>query len=131
MASRKKSVAADAASGDRAGVAGHVAPLKEQTPAAPNAGTALTNPARPKGSRNKLGEHFIAAVCTDFERHGESVIQRVRDEDPAVYLRIVAQTVPQTVLVHDAKLDDLSDDDLAAYLLAVREALATRDSGAR
>jgi hypothetical protein len=82
---------------------------------------------RPKGSRNKLGEHFIAALCADFERHGVDVITRVREDDPAVYLRVIAQVVPQTVLMQDAKLDELSDDELAAYLFAVREALGGRE----
>jgi hypothetical protein len=82
---------------------------------------------RPKGSRNKLGEHFIAALCADFEAHGVDVITRVREDDPAVYLRVIAQVVPQTVLMQDAKLDDLSDDELAAYLFAVREALGGRE----
>ena len=85
------------------------------------------NPGRPKGSRNKLGEHFIAALCADFEAHGEGVIARVREEDPAVYLRVIAQIVPQSVLVHEAKLDELSDDELAAYLLAVREIVRARE----
>jgi hypothetical protein len=82
---------------------------------------------RPKGSRNKLGEHFIAALCADFEAHGSDAIERVRDEDPAVYVRIVAQIVPQTMLVENARLDELTDDELAAYLFAVREALAARE----
>ncbi len=82
---------------------------------------------RPKGSRNKLGEHFIAALCADFERHGVGAIARVREDDPAVYLRVIAQVVPQTVLMQDAKLDELSDDELAAYLFAVREAIGGRE----
>ena len=85
------------------------------------------NPGRPKGSRNKLGEHFIAALCADFEEHGTSVIARVREEDPAVYLRVVAGLVPQHVLVHEARLDELSDDELATYLIAVRQALGVRE----
>jgi hypothetical protein len=89
------------------------------------------NPGRPKGSRNKLGEHFIAALCADFEEHGVSVIECVREDDPAVYLRVIAQVVPQTVLVSDARLDDLSDDELAAYLVAVRETLGVREGAER
>jgi hypothetical protein len=83
---------------------------------------------RPKGSRNKLGEHFIAALCADFEAHGSDAIGRVRDEDPAVYVRIVAQIAPQAVLVENARLDELTDDELAAYLFAVREALGAREA---
>ena len=33
------------------------------------------NPGRPKGSRNKLGEDFIAALAADFAEHGKCVIQ--------------------------------------------------------
>jgi hypothetical protein len=86
------------------------------------------NPGRPKGSRNKLGEHFIAALCADFEEHGTAVIAHVREGDPAVYLRVVAGLVPQHVLVHEARLDELSDDELAAYILAVRQALGLREN---
>ena len=32
------------------------------------------NPGRPKGSRNKLGEDFIAAVAEDFAKHGMKAI---------------------------------------------------------
>jgi hypothetical protein len=86
------------------------------------------NPGRPKGSRNKLGEHFIAALCADFEKHGVKVIEKVRKKDPAVYLRIIARVVPQTVLLqHENGLNELTDDELAAYLMAVREALSARD----
>lgn len=83
---------------------------------------------RPRGSRNKIGERFIAAMCADFEEHGQSVIERVREEDPAVYLRVVAGLVPAHVLVHEARLDELSDDELASYLFAVRQALGLRDA---
>lgn len=86
------------------------------------------NPGRPRGSRNKLGERFIAAMCADFEEHGASVIEHVREEDPAVYLRVVAGLVPAHVLVHEARLDELSDEELSAYLIAVRQALGLRDA---
>ena len=82
---------------------------------------------RPKGSRNALGEQFVAALCADFERYGVDVIARVREDDPAVYLRVIAQAVPQALVMQDAKLDELSDDELAAYLRAVREALHGRE----
>jgi hypothetical protein len=85
------------------------------------------NPGRPKGSRNKLGEHFIGALCADFETHGPDVITRVREKDPAVYLRVIASVVPQTI-VHEARLDELSDDELALYLGVLRDALSTRDT---
>ena len=52
-------------------------------------------PGRPKGSRNKVSEEFLKVLAADFAEHGKSVIERVRKEDPAVYIRIVAQLVPK------------------------------------
>jgi len=98
-----------------------------EIPAVADVGRGHTAASLPRGSRNKLGERFIAALYADFEAYGVDVITRVRDDDPAVYLRLVAQVVPQTVLVQDAKLGELSDDELAAYLFAVREALRVRE----
>jgi len=56
----------------------------------------VPNPAgRPKGSRHKLSEKFIRALHDDFERHGDGVIEAVRSEAPAEYLRIIAGIVPK------------------------------------
>lgn len=54
------------------------------------------NPAgRPKGSRNRLAEAFVAELCADFEQHGRSVIEDVRRSDPVAYLAIIAKLVPR------------------------------------
>jgi hypothetical protein len=47
------------------------------------------NPARPKGSRNNLGEDFIAALTEDFAKHGKSAIETVRQDRPAAYLKLM------------------------------------------
>jgi hypothetical protein len=87
------------------------------------------NPGRPKGSRNKLGEHFIAALCADFEAHGARVIERVREEEPGVYLRVIARVVPPSMLLQrEGAVSELSDEELERYLSAVREALVARDA---
>lgn len=86
---------------------------------------------RKRGSRNKLGEAFIEALCDDFDQYGVQAIQKVREEDTAAYLRVIAKVVPQEVLIRDARVDDLSDDELTAYLFAIREALAARDEVGR
>jgi len=54
------------------------------------------NPAgRPLGTRNKVAEDFIKAIADDFGTYGASVIERVRQEKPEVYLRVIAGLVPQ------------------------------------
>ena len=64
------------------------------------------NPAgRPLGSRHRIAEDVYSKLADDFERHGAAVIQRVRDEDPSTYLRLIAGLVPRNVEVLAATMD--------------------------
>jgi hypothetical protein len=59
------------------------------------------NPAgRPKGSRNKLSEDFLSALCADFEEHGTASIVTMRENDPASYVKVVAGLVPKDMNVN-------------------------------
>jgi len=49
---------------------------------------------------------FLIAFAQDFEAHGESVIQKVREEDPTAYLRIAAMIIPKEVEMPRSPLDD-------------------------
>lgn len=80
---------------------------------------------RPKGSRNKLGEAVIDDVLADWQAHGGEVIQRVREESPAVYLRVVASLLPR---VTEAELRAESGLSLLDLLLAANERDAARKS---
>jgi hypothetical protein len=82
---------------------------------------------RPKGSRSKLSESFIAAMCSDFEENGVRVIETVRAERPQDYLKIIASILPKELHVKDASLDDMSDGELVELLAAVRSLVATDD----
>lgn|SRR5690242_4756990 len=80
------------------------------------------NPAgRPRGSRNKLAEDFVAALYADFQDHGSAAIAACRTEKPDVYLRVVASLLPKDVNFNVRQLDDLSDEQLLARLRAVSE----------
>jgi hypothetical protein len=72
------------------------------------------NPAgRPRGSRNKLGEDFIAAVAQDWADHGSEVLARVRQTSPAAYLRTVATLVPQQLAItQDNDWSTMTDEEL-------------------
>ena len=80
------------------------------------------NPAgRPKGSRNKISEKLLEALASDFDAHGKEVVEKVRMDRPADYLKIVASLVPKQMEIDDfrshRKAQDLSDDELAAIAL--------------
>lgn len=73
----------------------------------------VANPkGRPKGSRNRLGEAFISALADDFDAHGVAAIQKVRDERPHEYLKVVASILPKELTIKTDPLEELSDDEL-------------------
>lgn len=72
------------------------------------------NPGRPKGSRNKLGEAFIAALHDDFTEHGVETIAKVRLERPQDYMRVVASLLPKEFKIET--VSELTDDQLDARI---------------
>jgi hypothetical protein len=69
------------------------------------------NPAgRPKGSRNKLGEAFIEALVSDFEKDGAAAIVKCRTEKPDAYLKVIASILPKELKITNES--DLTDEQL-------------------
>ena len=54
---------------------------------------------RPKGARNRLTELLMGAIVDDFAANGASAIARLRDDDPATYLRMVTALVPRELIL--------------------------------
>jgi hypothetical protein len=80
------------------------------------------NPAgRPKGSRNKLSEDFVAALYDDFQDHGSAAIAACRAEKPDVYVRVIAGLLPKDMTIKVQSLDDLTDDQLMRKLAVLTE----------
>ena len=83
---------------------------------------------RPKGSKHKLSEEFIAALCEDFEQHGVETIRRVREERPHEYLKVVAGILPKELNVRTDALEELSDDELAAAISVLQSLIGGNES---
>jgi Family of unknown function (DUF5681) len=80
------------------------------------------NPAgRPKGSRNRLSEDFVAALYDDFRDHGSAAIAACRAEKPDVYVRVIAGLLPKDMTIKVQQLDDLTDDQLMRKLAVLTE----------
>jgi hypothetical protein len=80
------------------------------------------NPAgRPRGSRNKLSDDFVAALYDDFQDHGSAAIAACRAEKPDVYVRVIASLLPRDVSIKVQQLDDLTDDQLMRKLAMLTE----------
>ena len=56
-------------------------------------------PGRPKGSRHKLGEDFLAALLDDFNENGVAAIAAAREQNPSAYLKTIAMIVPKSLEV--------------------------------
>jgi hypothetical protein len=54
---------------------------------------------RPKGAKNKLTDLVLSAVAEDFAQHGPEAIARVRQTDPACYLKFVGSLVPRELVL--------------------------------
>lgn len=74
---------------------------------------------RPKGSRNKLGEAFLADLLANWEQNGAETIEQVRIARPQDYLKVVASILPKELNVKVNELDDLTDDQLARQFAAI------------
>ena len=77
------------------------------------------NSGRPKGSRNKLGEAFLADMLEDWTEHGKVVIEAVRCEKPDQYLKVVASILPKDLNINVNNADEMSDDELVERIRAL------------
>lgn len=71
---------------------------------------------RPKGSRNKLGEAFLAAMYEDWKLHGVAAIEKVRTDRPHDYLKVVASILPKDLNVRVNDHEQMTDDELIARI---------------
>ncbi|MGC1996266.1 MAG: DUF5681 domain-containing protein [Pseudolabrys sp.] len=71
---------------------------------------------RPKGSRNKLSEQFVADLHAAWQLFGRPALMTTALTEPSVFVRVVASLMPKELeatktVVH---ADRMSDDELAA-----------------
>jgi hypothetical protein len=75
---------------------------------------------RPPASRNRLSESFIQAVYEDFRLNGIAAIEKIRNEKPADYLKLIVAIIPKEVHVTERTLEDISDEELMETLDTLR-----------
>src|SRR5262245_64134498 len=91
-------------------------------------------PGRRPGQRNYLTEIALQALGDDFAVHGTAVIEQVRKQEPATYLKIVASLLPRQLQVErSSPLGELTDDeleDVLQYVAASRARIIEQLEGA-
>lgn len=86
------------------------------------------NPAgRPVGSRNKLGEKFVADVLAAWEREGPAVLAAMIEKRPWAFANLVAQIIPKEFNIDKDLFKDTDDADIAKMLFQLKDALAARE----
>lgn len=66
-------------------------------------------------ARAKPGEAFVAALLPDFLKDGKEAIERVRQEKPDQYLKVIASLRPRGINLSTAPTNEnLTDDELLA-----------------
>ena len=91
-------------------------------------GQIIKSTGRPVGARNRLQADVVAKLQADFAAHGEGVINIVRTERPADYLKIIASVLPKEFVHTDNSLDTMSDEEIIDVLDQLR-ALRARQIG--
>jgi hypothetical protein len=54
---------------------------------------------RPKGSRVRLSEAFLADLNAEWKKSGKSVLRRVAQSAPETFLRVIATVLPKALEV--------------------------------
>lgn len=72
---------------------------------------------RPRGSRNKLSERFLAALTSDFEEHGLDAIREMRVTSPSNYCRLVGMLVQREAPDVPDEYEDMSPAQLRAMII--------------
>jgi hypothetical protein len=88
---------------------------------------------RRKGSRNKLSELFLETIASDFVEHGAEAVKRLRENDPATYLKLIGWLIPRELILKreqslDFDLADLTDDEALAFIEAERRRRMIRNA---
>ena len=82
------------------------------------------NPAgRPRGSRNKFNEAFLADFIDAWQRTGREALTRVAAETPGVFVRVAASLLPRHFKMEHG-FEDMTDEQLEKYIDRLNEAIA-------
>jgi hypothetical protein len=82
-------------------------------------------------TRRSFNRDFLLALAADFKKHGAAAIEKVRKQQPAVYMKICALLVPRELEVqHSGGVKSLSDDQIERGIAMIKAMLAEREAGA-
>jgi hypothetical protein len=83
-----------------------------------------------EATRRSFDRDFLLALAADFKKHGAAAIEKVRKQQPAVYMKICALLVPREMQVeHSGGVKSMTDEQIERSI-ELKEMLAQRDAAA-
>lgn len=75
-----------------------VTPSKQRTIGTPFPKGVSGNPAgRPRGSRNRLADSFVADLAACWQKNGVQALEKCATETPEVLIKVIASLMPKTI----------------------------------
>jgi hypothetical protein len=59
---------------------------------------------RPRGSRNKLAENFLADAYQQWQLHGSTALETMAKTEPAKFCQMVANLLPKEAVLQDERV---------------------------
>jgi len=81
----------------------------------------------PSAARGALGQAFVQALKTDFERFGVRRLTRLRRLRPHLYFRLVTALLPKEYRIKEVDFSDIADQELQQMLDMLKAAIREKE----
>ena len=83
-----------------------------------------------EATRRSFNRDFLLALAADFKKHGAAAIEKVREQQPAAYMKICALLVPREMkLEHSGGVKAMPDEQIEGAIAAIEAWMAARMAG--
>jgi len=80
-----------------------------------------------EATRRSFNKDFLLALAADFKKHGAAAIEKVREQQPAAYMKICALLVPREMkLEHSGGVKAMTDEQIEDAIAAIKAWMAAR-----
>ena len=80
-----------------------------------------------EATRRSFNKDFLLALAADFKKHGAAAIEKVREQQPAAYMKICALLVPREMkLEHSGGVKAMPDEQIEGAIAAIEAWMAAR-----
>ena len=83
-----------------------------------------------EATRRSFNRDFLLALAADFKKHGAAAIEKVREQQPAAYMKICALLVPREMrLEHSGGVKAMTDEQIVGAIAAIEAWMAAQKAG--